>query len=328
MFEEGIQDFWTWWTATGRDGLLAAIDGEDSDITETLSDKIHELHPGLDWQLTPLPSGRFCLALSGGGNRLLRVLTETAMVWAPVDDDRFVYAPARIAQPPQPVEFGEVTVDPESVRVGTEFDDEYEQLDVTMWIPGTEAYEDGDRTELAMALLDSTLGEDDTERWIGIIETVDVDPGNTVYLAELPQVIAGIEPNVTRDEWKVYESGPSPSEPVVLALNVAAKHIDHLTHGVHVEVMIALTEATSLGMPSEAEADRVAIIEDAIVDALPAGVILVARETGLNQRILHFYGRNADHLEDALDAFEKHDTHDIVFHLAIDADWSMLSELR
>ncbi len=328
MFEEGIQEFWAWWAASGRSGLLAAIDGEDSDIAEVLSDKVHELHPSLDWQLTPLDNGTFCLALSGGGSRLLRVLTETAMVWAPVDDDRFVYAPARIAQRPQPVEFGEVVVDPELVRVGTEFDDEYEQLDVTMWIPGTEGYEDDDRTELAMALLDSILGEDDAERWVGIIETVDADPGNSVYLAEVRDVIARYEPTVTRDEWKVYESGPSPGEPVVLALNVAAKHIDHLTHGVHAEVRIALTEVTGLGMPSEAEAERVAVIEDAIVDALPAGVILVARETGLNYRILHFYGRNADHLEDALDAFENHETHDIEFHLAMDADWSMLSELR
>lgn len=328
VFEEGIQEFWAWWSAAGRDGLLAAIDGDESDIAEVLSQKVHELHPGLEWQLTPLDNGKYCLALSGSGNRMARVLTETAMVWAPVDDDRFIYAAARIAQPLVPVEFGDVVVDPSLVRVATETDDDYEQLDVTMWIPGTEDYEDDDRAELAMSLLDLCLGEDDTERWIGIIDTVDADPGNSIYLSDLAAVIADYAPTVTRDEWKVYETGPTPQEPVIVSLNVAAKHIDHLRHGVHVEVRIALTEVTGLGMPSEAEAERIAGIEDAMVDALPDGVLLVARETGLNHRILHFYGRNADDLEEALAPFEDHGTHDIEFHLGIDADWSMLSQLR
>ncbi|MBK5266092.1 MAG: DUF695 domain-containing protein [Acidimicrobiia bacterium] len=328
MFEEGIQEFWAWWSDVGRASLLAAIEGQDSDIAEVLSDKVHELHLNLDWQLTPLDDGTFCLAISGGGSRMLRVLTETAMVWAPVDDDRFVYAAARIAQPLTPFEFGDTVIDPSLVRVATEVDEEYEQLDVTMYIPGAESYDDADLTELAMILLDTALGEDATERWIGIIDTVDQDPGHSMYLTDLPGAIAQYEPTVTRDEWVVFQKGPSPKEPVVVALNVAAKHIEHLTHGIHVEIRIALTEVTGLGMPSEAEAERLAAIEDAIVDALPDGVILVARETGLNLRILHFYGRNADHLEEALTPFEDHASHDIEFHLALDADWSMLAQLR
>ena len=328
MFEDGIQEFWAWWSEVGRSSLSAAIDGEDSDIAEVLSDKVHELHSNLDWQLTPLDDGKFCLAISGGGSRMLRVLTETAMLWAPVDDVRFVYSAARIPQPLTPFEFGDTVIDPSLVRLTAEVDEEYEQLDVTMWIPGAGSYDEEDRAELAMILLDTALGEDATERWIGIIDTTDDDPGGSMYLMDLPGAIARYEPTVTRDEWVVYQKGPSPKEPVVVAMNVAAKHIEHLMHGVHVEVRIALTEVTGLGMPSEAEAERVAAIEDAIVDALSDGVILVARETGLNLRVLHFYGRNADHLEEALTPFEDHASHDIEFHLAIDSDWSMLTQLR
>lgn len=328
MFEEGIQDFWAWWSESGRAALLAAIDGDESDIAETLSSKLQELHLSLDWQLTPLAGGRYSLAFSGGGNRLLRVLTETLLVWAPVDDERFAYAGARIALPLEPFEFGEVLIDPRAVRVATEVDEEYEQLDLTMWIPGAGGFDADDQMELAMHLLDMALGEDDTERWIGIIDPVDENPGQSVFLPALPEVIAGYEPTVTRDEWVVYQKGPTPHEPVIVAMNVAAKHIDHLMHGIHVEVRIALTEVTDLGLPSDAEAGRIADIEDAIVEALPAGVILVARETGLNHRILHFYGRNADDLEAVLEPFEDHATHDIEFHLALDADWSMLSQLR
>ncbi len=112
-----------------------------------------------------------------------------------------------------------------------------------------------------------------------------------------------------------------------MAINVACKHIDHLMHGLHAEVRISLTEVTDLGMPSDGEAARVAEIEDAVTEALGDDLFLVARETGLNMRILHFYGRDPDRMEDALAPFESHPTHDIEVIISIDPDWSTVSQL-
>ena len=327
MFEEGIEVFWAWWKETGRTELLAAVDGEESDIADVISQKIAELHPNLEWQLTPTGGDKYTFALSGGGSRVLRVLTETALRWAPVDDERIAYSASRVPVELEPFDYGNTLVDPTTIRVSTEIDADYEQLDIAMWIPGTGDIEEDDRAELAMYVLDAVLGEDGVERWVGLIDTIDQDERGMMALSHLSDAIAEYAPSVTGEAWNIYERGLSPKEPLIVAINVACKHIDHLTHGLHAEVRISLTEVTDLGMPSDEEADRVANIEDAVTESLGGEVLLVARETGLNMRILHFYGRDPDAMEDALTPFESHPTHDVEVIISIDPDWSTVAQL-
>ncbi len=196
MFEEGIEEFWAWWKETGRTELLAAVDGEESDIADVISQKVSELHPNLEWQLSPTGGNNYSFALSGGGSRFLRVLTETAMRWAPVDDQRITYSASRIPVDLEPFDYGNTLVEPSTIRVSTEVDEDYEQLDIAMWIPGTGDIEEDDRAELAMYVLDAILGEDDVERWVGLIDTVDQDDPDMMALSQLSDAIAEYAPTV------------------------------------------------------------------------------------------------------------------------------------
>ena len=325
MFEEGIQEFWAWWNETGREALLGAVAGDESDIADVITERVADLHSSLEWQLAPMPGGKYVFALSGGGSRMSRVLTEQAMRWAPVDDDRFMYSPARVPVPVEPFEFGDGVIDPATVLVATTPDDEYEQLDIEMYIPGVDDDQDG--KELAMYLLDAVLGEDDTERWVGIIDVVDAAPSRGIPVADLPRLIADYAPTISGEGWTMFERSLSRNEPIVIGMNVGAKHIDHLNHGLHLEVRISLTEVTDMGMPSDAERERVEVIEDAIFEQLGSDVLLLARETGLNLRTLHMYGTDPDEMEAAMESFANHPTHDIESAITLDPDWSQLSQL-
>lgn len=327
MFEEGIEEFWSWWRSEGRADLIDALGGADSDIAERVSQQVSILNPGFEWQLTPREDGRYIFAISSGGNPVGRVMAETAMRWAPVDDDTFDYAAARVAVALDPFEYGGVFVDPGAVVVAVEPDELYEQLDMEVWIPGAGDLGAEEQERLGMLLLDMALGEDDSERWVGIVDPADDPPAAGVSLIDIHGPIAQFATTVTGEGWKVYERPLGPSEPLLVSMNVAAKHIDHLLKQMHVEIRIKFTEVTAMQMPSDSEVARVADIEEELLTRLGSDMVFAATETGLGQRVLHLYGADPDHVEGILDAYADHATHDILYEVAVDPGWLMLDEL-
>ncbi len=329
MFDEAIGEFWSWWVETGAVAVAEAIASEEeTDLPAQISERVSAIHPALEWQLTDGVDAAHSLALSAGGTRALRAVTERWLELAPDADGTWEYHPARIPVALGPFPVDGTTIDPAAVSVATEWDATYEQLDVELHIPGTEDFDDAARSELALYLLDATLGEDDTERWVGLIDIVDERPRAAVGLAGLSDLVKASSELATGDGWVATEHRLSKKETVVATVNVSLKHVDHLRHVFHLEVRIQLNEYTNLGMPTDEEAAAVDAVEDELFDRLPDDVLFVGRETGVGQRIMHFYGPDPDRLEHVVEPWASdHPTHDISFDLVVDPEWTMVDRL-
>jgi len=329
MFDEAISEFWEWWSGGGADGLLAAIEsGEDTDLPATVTGLVHAIHPMLEWQLTAGHEAAHSFALSASGERRLRGVTERWLQSAPETDGTWEFHAARIAVALAPFDADGVTIDPGAVTLTTEWDPTYEQVDITAHLPGTEDFEESAISELVLYLLDATLGEDDTERWVGIIDPVPERPMGAIGLASLPEIIEDTTRQATNDGWIAAEQRLSKRETVIATVNVSLKYLDHLAHSFHLEVRIHLNESTPLGMPTEEEASVIVAIEDEVFELLGDDVVFVARETGVNQLVMHFYGTDPDRLEQAIAPWsDEHPTHRIDFDILIDPEWSTISQL-
>ena len=77
MFQDAIAEFWEWW-AEVRDDIAAEVaDGALSDdFIDEIGDRIWQIHPELEWQLTGGVEATNSLNLVSGGSRLLRLVAE------------------------------------------------------------------------------------------------------------------------------------------------------------------------------------------------------------------------------------------------------------
>jgi hypothetical protein len=147
-------------------------------IAEEVGARVSAIDPRLAWETGPgLNGAHHHFALSAEGDIELRVLTQRCIARAPAADATWEYFPARQAFPRRgdwALEFekvGGATFDFPRARVGFQIDTERELAHVKFHHPALAKVDENQRATAAFLTLDSVLGEDGVERWIGRIET-------------------------------------------------------------------------------------------------------------------------------------------------------------
>jgi hypothetical protein len=83
---ETIAEFWQWW-ATARDDVASAITaGTIGDFSDGLARRVHAIHPGLQWELTPGITTAHALVVTAGGQAPIRAVAARWLAAAPRAD--------------------------------------------------------------------------------------------------------------------------------------------------------------------------------------------------------------------------------------------------
>lgn len=299
---EAIEAFWTWWIEQGRDSLTEAIrTGEATDLPEQISGFFSEIHPDLQWQLTPGAIALHALTLTPDGDPELRGITELWLRTGPDSDEAWEFHAAR--HPIEgPVEAAGLVLDPADVIFTFEYDDLYEQIDLVL---DHDVFVDAERDvalEAAFAAIEATIGEDNVERWVGIVEISDSQlDGRSLH--ELPSIISRFEPTVTGDRWEEIETTDVSGWEEHLRINRAIKSIDHLGHNIHLEVRIEVEEYDRLGLPSAAETMALEQLATSLAEKLGTHALAIAVDTVNRHRSLHYYVDDVETVEETVDAW-------------------------
>ena len=324
MYDEAIEAFWKWWE-TGRELLEEAVaDGGPTDLPETITGLVADIHPELQWQLAPGPAATHALALSAGGDPSLRLVTQR---WVDLGSDAtetWEYHPARVAAALAPFEMDDVLVDSKAAVIVTAEDLLYEQLEVTIYVPGFEQVTPEVQMRVALLLLDATLGEDDVERWVGFIDTVDEPPAGGAPLRTLPEIVSAFSSTTTGEQWDVVEEQEPGALPAISSINRALKPLDYLRYTFHLEMIIEMNQWTDLGLPTEDESEDLTLLEEDLIHTLGDTAIFAARETEDCIRRLHFFVRPFETVEESIDEWvESIGSHTIEPVLSLDPDWAI-----
>ena len=326
MIEDGIAEFWEWWT-DGRAQLEEAVtSGEQTDLPAKVTELVQTIAPHLEWQLTRGTTAQHSLALSAAGEPQLRVVTEVWLAAAPEADASWEFHAARQPVDLGPFEIDDVLIDPASAVFTSEADELYEQLVVGVYAPGFENLELEPQMRGALALLDGLLGEDEVERWAGFVEPLEEAPADAAPLTELPSVIEKFASTVTGDQWEVLEEADKYGLSAITTVNRSLKFIDNITRSLHLEIVIEMTDPDGLGMPTPEEGTVLDTIEDEAFDMLGESAVFAARETENGIRTLHFFCWNVPGLDElAADWSEAITARKVETVLALDPDWSISS---
>lgn len=326
MFEQGIHDFWEWWSGGGRAELEAAIAGEGGDdIPEIVTGLVADIHPSLEWQLAPGLSAQHALALSGGGLGTLRIMTQQWVNTGPPADAKWEFHGARIPVDPPLMSIGDVELEPSSIRWTAESDPVYEQLNLTFGMTGFHDLDDEARMQAVLTYLDAVLGEDASETWIGIIDPSDEPPRGGQSLDALAGRVVDYSQTTTGEGWEVVEREEYGAYSIA-TINRALKHLHYMDHILHCEIIVKMNDVTPMGLPSDVEsADQDEIEEDALSTISSQGVF-VGRETVDGHRHLHFFVKDSETFADAIAEWaEEFDSHAVTATVTLDPDWSVLN---
>ena len=271
---EAIEEFWRWWPeARGR--LEQAIEGRawSDALVEEVTQRVTALHPAMLWSVCPGQTSQHAFCLSAAADPTVRSLAERWRHAAPAADELWEFHGARQPQPGIAVMVGDLLVDPRAVRVAFALDPARERVDVTLHHPGFADMPDEMRQAAAMVALESTFGEDGVERWIGYVEVATGEPAGAMGLPDLQQAVTALASSATGEKFALLEGEDDSGKPVFVAVNQAAKRVDHILCDHHVEVEIEADDAR----------------EDALIEKLSGAAIFVAHETIGPARWLHFY---------------------------------------
>jgi hypothetical protein len=261
---------------------------------DEISSAVKGIHSGLAWELGPSHRARNTFCVTSEGNLAIRRYAEDWLAAAPEADGTWEFVTAR---PPVPssslgdiaIELGGASAKVGEARVAITPDKGRERLDLSVWHPAFPDLPVDARAQLGYLILDTALGEDGVERWVGRIEWVGTPTDHAVGIATLPAEIERFATDVTGDQFALFQ-GPSQrtGNDLILNLNTALKHIDHIGKEHLLTVSIPGLTTAENGMPSGEETARLEPIEDQLDVALRE-VAVMGRLTGDGSRILYRY---------------------------------------
>ena len=291
---DGVTRFWAWWTSS-RGRIESAI--EDQTVP-TLADEITRMvqgiNPGLVWELGPNPKARYTFCISSEGNLAIRHFAEDWLAAAPTTDQLWAFVTARPPVPASSLSDIKIDIGGTSARVGEARvriapDRGRERLNILMWHPAFASLPREGRARLGFLILDTALGEDGVERWLGQIDWAESPVDRSLPIADLPDEVSRFATEATGDQFALYQ-GPSlrTGKPLILNLNTALKHIDHIGKEHLLTVSIPSLSAGANGMPAAEETARLEPVEDQL-DVDLKEVAVMGRLTGDASRVLYRY---------------------------------------
>ncbi len=184
--------FWDWWISQGRtlaeQSISGAVDPEE--FARTMTERVHSVGE-LAWELKPGDVSEHLLVISSGGDPTLRALARRVVLAAPEADESWSYVDSRPPSPePESIVLGgsgAPDIDLARISVTARMNDG--RFDVQVHHPAYADLPAQARTEITFLALDATLGEIDTELWLGEIQPVEFPPLDGFGLVALRSVV-------------------------------------------------------------------------------------------------------------------------------------------
>jgi hypothetical protein len=195
ILNQEVKDFWLWF-ADNRSAIESLLDRDDAQsLSALLTPRVKRLHPDFSWELGPGKKTEFALAISSAANRSLRS-TVAEIVRAAPSLRGWEFYPARQPKgaPPKIHLVGrarEITT--EGWRfVGNRRKDG--KINLTIIDQNLTTLPKADAVNAVFLFLDSALGEDLVEEWIGDIQILDAIPaeGSSLPISDLRSFLVEI----------------------------------------------------------------------------------------------------------------------------------------
>jgi hypothetical protein len=289
----GIEEFWRWWAAEGATLTASSIEERDPErVVAPLSQRIQAVHPGLAWELGAGTSARHLLVVSPEGDATIRAVARRWLRSAPAPDATWEYADLR--QPALDVTsivlgIGDRKLAFDDLRVAARRTGH--RFDVTMHHPAFPDLPEEARSQVAFLALDATLGEADTELWIGRVSTSTAAPLDAFGVDGLRVVVRDLKDDVLDDgepRWALM-TGETDAGPVLAMAQIPLSPLLSPDLDRHVVVHVPYADRTPEGFPEPATLEALRRFEDHLLERLGGSGNLVAHETHQGTRTLHFY---------------------------------------
>ena len=327
-----IEAFWAWWPGVAET-IAAGFDsgGLSEELVREVGSRVHEIHPSLDWEFGPGKTSQHHLCLSGKGDPTLRIVAERWIHRAPKPTATWEFHSSR--QPHRNaglvLEIAGHKVALDELVAHVEEDDTREKLDLKVHHPVFSALTDRNlKVQIMFIGLDTLLGEDDVERWIGALELAETPPPDAIRFGDLRDRIGAFAAKATRDKWIILK-GEREGAPLFVTLNAALKRVNHLLLDTHVAVTITLASPTKDGLTTKEEAEVLGVMDDALAAALGDGGVYLGRETGMGKRVLHYHVMEGGPSASVLARWRtQHAGYEIDVAVAPDPMWEVLDRWR
>lgn len=295
MQDDAIVAFWDWWNTAGHQ-KWAQVAGQGipaQELVDELRARIEAIAEGLAWEVTAGSESVHQLVVTADGDPDLRVAARRWLLAAPEPDPIWSYADSRqalAAVEDVGLELGDRSLTGVEAQVGVRRVGS--RVDVTVFHPGLTELAEEERSLALFVLLDQTLGERQTETWIGELSPSEVPPLDGFGLSGLRAVVRDLAADFTDEQgeprWALFE-GESPTGPVTASAQIplAAAGWPLLDHYVRVEV--AYTDQQSDGLPDEHGLQKLQHLEESLGQAIREDGRVVAHETTGGVRALHLY---------------------------------------
>ncbi|HSK27535.1 MAG TPA: hypothetical protein VK894_11565 [Jiangellales bacterium] len=288
-----IAGFWAWWEGARADVAAALADGEPQRAAPGIAAAVRAVGE-LDWELAAGTEGaRHGLVVSAGGKPELRALAQRWWLAAPPADETFEYHPARqrdTADSGRTLVVDDFELPTIEFVAGTRYDEQRGRLDLAVHHPLFPLLGDESRLRATFLALDSALGEDDVERFVGSVHVAVDQPVDAVPLSSLGPLVDGLRP-AGGAAWALFQ-GSTRKGPVVGTIRRPFSRVDRPLADTHVAVELRYASVDQ-GMPAVPDfAEQVARWEQQAVAALGGDgehVGLAGHETGLGRCLGHLY---------------------------------------
>ena len=301
----GNAAFWTWW-ATARDRVAAAIvgGGLDQVLVKEISDAVRGIHPSMAWELAPGRTSQHALCITPEGNAELRQHALRWLATAPDPDAVWEYHASRQPSPEALIleVDGGVRYDFGEMRAISSWDPSRMRVDVRLWHPGFEQAPERGRLQVAFNFLDNLLGEDDVERWIGVIDLLDGPTGGKTPDELRAEIERRKTESATDETWVIGTLEGAGEPPMIVLADASLKRIDHPFADHHVEVIVDLGD---VGMPNGELGEALNAEEDDLVARLTGRAVLAARTTVPGRRVIHFVTEDPAAVRSVIDAWAR-----------------------
>lgn len=280
--------FWDWWR---RDGHAVNPHAASPKVVE-LNRRVLSIDNGLAWHFSAGTESEHRLTVSAGGQAALRPLAERWLRAAPPADATWEFRASQEAEPSalsNIVEIGKARVDLSKTLFSLQSDVNRMRVDVGVYHPQFGALQEEVRTQISFLVLDWLLGEDDVERWLGVIETLTALPTPSATPDDVVAAVAGLAEQRNLDEWVLVKWADTDGFPVIASSRKGLRWNDFPTLDQHLTVYIPF-ESRDDGLPADGGVlDSLHTLEDELEETIRGRGILVGHETTQGRRSFHVY---------------------------------------
>ncbi|WP_185744120.1 DUF695 domain-containing protein [Arachnia propionica] len=289
---DSVQQFWTWWEEHRIEVARAVATGEQVErIAEELTTRLDQVDERLAWEVGAGDGGSaMVLVISAEGDPALRALARRVVLAAPPADAQWCYADLKAPKSGGVLSFAGHDLDLDDARVAVEQDPTKVHLEV--WHPVFTQVDEDTRLRLAFLMLDTVVGEERIELWVGAVEAAEEEPEDAVPLAEVQRAIDDLRASFLAEGgepcWTLLQ-GEGPNGPLVARVQFPVHSLVNPLWETHVAIERRYPDDSGTGFPGEEDHELNGRIEDEIMASCGRDGDLRAVETGGGRVLWHCF---------------------------------------